>query len=109
MRKRIWSFALVFLIIGIVFLFIDLNREEWYTIIEKETDTFILIESNKWLNPSYKRANLNIEGAVIVSKSSGELSYYKLETGDKIMVDFSPVVLFSDPPVTGAWKVTLLD
>ncbi|UTR08985.1 hypothetical protein MM300_13705 [Evansella sp. LMS18] len=109
MRKRLWSAALVFLIIGFVFLFIDLNKEESFTIIEKEANTLLSIESNKWLFPSYKRANLNIGGAIIVSKTGGEISYHELETGDRIMVDFRPVVLFSDPPVTGAWKITLLD
>ncbi len=99
----------IILVTGILFVFVDLLKEETFTIIEKDTDTFVWIESNKLLNPTYKRASLGLENARIINSNGEEIDYRELVIGDKIKADFKPMVALSDPPGLGAWEVKLLN
>lgn len=99
----------VILVSGILFVFVDLLKEETFTIIEKDTDTFIWIESNKLLNPTYKRASLGLENARIINANGEEIDYRELVIGDKIKADFKPIVALRDPPGLGTWEVKLLN
>ena len=110
MKKYLFHSILALLIvIGLIFIFVELNKEETFTIVGKEVETSVWIESNKLLNPSYKRATLGLKNVQIVNASGDEIDFSELEIGDKIKADFRPLALLSDPPVLSAWKVTLLD
>lgn len=102
-------FLVIILVSGILFVFVDLLKEETFTIIEKDIDTFIWIESNKLLNPTYKRASLSLENARITNADGEEIDYRELVTGNKIKADFKPIVLFRDPPGLAAREVKLLN
>lgn len=94
---------------GILFIFVDLLKEETFTIIEKGTDTFIWIESNKVFNPTYKRASLDLEDARIINADGEEIDYRELVIGGKIKAAFQPVVARRDPPGLEAMEVKLMD
>ncbi|WP_251515267.1 hypothetical protein [Oceanobacillus luteolus] len=94
---------------GILFIFADLLKEETFTIIEKDTDTFIWIESNKVFNPSYKRALLDIENARIINANGEEIDYRELLIGERIKAEFQPIAALRDPPGLVAREVKLLN
>lgn len=98
----------IILVSGILFVFVDLLKEETFTIIEKDTDTLIWIKSNKLFNPTYKRASLGLENARIINTNDEEIDYRELVIGNKIKADFNSTVLLSDPPVLTASKILLL-
>ncbi|MHA6250464.1 hypothetical protein [Oceanobacillus sp. CAU 1775] len=106
------KFAKIFLIIilsaGVLFILVELLKEETFTITEKDTDTFIWIESNKLLNSTYKRASLNLEDAVITNADGEEIDYRELVIGSEITAVFKPIILFTDPPGLSAREVKLL-
>ncbi|WP_227940457.1 hypothetical protein [Alkalihalobacillus deserti] len=103
------SILALLIVIGLLFIFVELNKEEIFTIVGNEIETSVWIESNKLLNPSYKRATLSLMYVQIVNTSGDEIDFSELEIGDKIKADFKPLAFLSDPPGLSAWKVTLLD
>lgn len=110
MKKKVTKHLLaIILVLGILFVFVDLIKEETFTIIEKDTDTFIWIESNKLLNPTYKRASLDLENARIINANGVQIDYRDLVLGNKIKADFKSTVLYRDPPGLEAWEVKLLN
>ncbi|WP_078554400.1 hypothetical protein [Bacillus alkalicellulosilyticus] len=110
MKNYFFRYILTILIvIGLIFIFVELNKGETFTIVGKEVETSVWIESNKLLNPSYKRATLDLKNVHIVNTSGNEIDSSELVIGDKIKVDFEPIALLSDPPVLSTGKVILLD
>lgn len=99
----------IILVSGILFVFVDLLKEETFTIIEKDTDTLIWIKSNKLFNPTYKRASLGLENARIINANGEEIDYRELVIGKKIKAEFKSIVALRDPPSLGAWEVILLN
>jgi len=99
----------IILVTGILFVFVDLLKEVSFTITEKDTDTFVWIESNKLLNPTYKRASLSLENVRIINANGDEIDYRELVIGDKIKADFRPIVALRYPLGLGAWEVKLLN
>jgi hypothetical protein len=108
-KKFLIPLLATLIVLGILVIVVGIVTEETFTITEKDTDTFIWIESNKRLNPTYKRASLNIKNTRIMNANGEEIDYQALAVGDKIKVDFKPITLFSDPPIVGAWEVTRLN
>ncbi|WP_078430502.1 hypothetical protein [Alkalihalobacterium alkalinitrilicum] len=89
MKKYLFRSILVLLIvIGLLFIFIELNKDETFTIVQKEAEIGVLIESNKLLNPSYKRAILGLKNVQIVKATGDEIDFSELEIGDNIKVDW---------------------
>lgn len=110
MKKYLFISILVLLIvITLIFIFIELNKDETFTIVQKEAEIGVLIESNKLLNPSYKRATIDLKDVHIVNASGNEIDFSKLEVGNEIKAEFKAIEGLSDPPVLSAWKVVLLD
>lgn len=110
MKKKVMKHLLaIILVLGILFVFVDLIKEETFTIIEKDTDTFIWIESNKLLNPTYKRASLELENARIINANGEQIDYRDLVLGNKIKAEFKSTLLHRDPPGLEAWEVKLLN
>lgn len=110
MKKYLFISILVLLIvIGLIFIFVELNKDETFTIVQKEAKIGVLIQSNKLLNPSYKRATLGLKDVHIVNASGNEIDFSKLEVGDEIKAEFRVIAGLSDPPVLSARKVILLD
>lgn len=110
MKKYLFRFILILLVvIAILLIFVELNKEETFTIVEIEAETSVFIKSNKLLNPSYKRATIDLQEVQIVNESGDEITIAELKIGDKINADFKPLALLSDPPSLGVRKVTLLD
>lgn len=110
MKKRLMKLLVGMLsAAGILLIIADLMKEETFTIVEKDTDTFVWIESNKLLRPTYKRASLSLEKTRILNASGKEIDSSQLVTGDKITADFKPTVTFSNPPGLGAWEVRLVN
>jgi hypothetical protein len=110
MKKNLFISVLVLLIvIALIFIFIELNKDEIFTIVQKEAEIGALIESNKLLNPSYKRATIGLKDVHIVSESGNEIDVSKLEIGNEIKADFKAIEGLSDPPTLSAQKITLLD
>ncbi|MCT8140295.1 hypothetical protein H1D32_22905 [Anaerobacillus sp. CMMVII] len=109
MKKYLFRSIFVLLIVlGIFFLFIELTKEEIFTIVRKESETSVWIESNKLINPSYKRATLGLKYVDIVNEFGEVIDYRELGIGDKIKADLKPLAFLSDPPGLSAWKITLL-
>lgn len=105
MKKRLFKIVLMSLIvICFIFILFDLNKEEKYKISYKFSDD-VLIESNKIIKPTFKRANLGLNQATIINNLGDEIKFIDLEVGDKLRVDFRPGVLLSDPPGVSAYKV----
>lgn len=105
-------FKLFFTVVSlsiISFVLIDIFKEETFTIVEKDTDSFISIESNKILNPSFKRAFLNLKNAIILNKDGEVIDDRQLVIGNKFKAVFKPTVLFSDPPILEAREVELVN
>jgi len=108
-KKLVKPLLAIILITGILFVFVDLLKEETFKIIEKDTDTYVWIESNKLLNPTYKRATLSLENAKILNVNGDEIDFRELVIGDKVKADFRPIVAHRNPPGLGAWEVKLLN
>lgn len=106
MKKYLFLGSLI--VLAFIFIFIELQKDETFRIVENDKDTFILIESHKRLNPSYKRALLNIEDIQIVNASGDDIDIGELKIGATIKAEFDSLALFSDPPVLSASKVVLL-
>jgi|SRR5690625_3482044 len=110
MKKYLFNSILVLLIvIALIFIFIELNKDETFTIVQKEAEIGVLIESNKLLNPSYKRATIGLKDVHIVNASGNEIDSSKLKVGNEIKAEFKAIEGLSDPPVLSARKVVLLD
>ncbi|MFN7253498.1 MAG: hypothetical protein ACK4M9_22395 [Anaerobacillus sp.] len=103
------SIFTLLIVIGFLFIFVELTKEEIFTIVAKEVETSVWIESNKLINPSYKRATLGLIDVDIVSVYGEELDFSELKIGDKIKADLKPLAFLSDPPGLSAWKITLLN
>jgi len=108
-KYLIISILALLIVIALIFIFFELNKDETFTIIQKESEIAILIESNKLLNPSYKRATLGIKDVRIVNESDNEINFNELEAGNKIKAEFKVIEGLSDPPVLSARKIVLLD
>lgn len=110
MKSFVFRSIFILLIgLGITFIFFELTKEETFTIVAKEVETSVWIESNKLINPSYKRATLGLQYVDIVNVSGEELHFSELAIGDKIKADLKPLAFLSDPPGLSAWKITLLN
>ncbi|MDE5414278.1 hypothetical protein [Alkalihalobacterium chitinilyticum] len=103
------SILVLLMVIGLILIFIELNKDETFTVVQKEAEIGVLIESNKLLNPSYKRATLGLKDVLIVNASGNEIDISKLEVGDEIKAEFRAIAGLSDPPVLSATRVVLLD
>lgn len=111
LSKRYLFISILVLVIAmaLIFIFIELNKDETFTIVQKETEIGVLIESNKILNPSYKRATIGLKDVHIVNESGNEIDFNKLKVGNEIKAEFKAIEGLSDPPVLSAQKVVLLD
>src|SRR5690625_1728700 len=110
MKKYLFISILVLLVaIALIFTFIELDKDEIFTIIQKESEIGALIESNKLLNPSYKRATIGLKDVHIENTSGNEIDFRKLEVGNVIKAEFKAIKGLSDPPVLSAQKIVLLD
>ena len=122
LSKRYLFISILVLVIAmaLIFIFIELNKDETFTIVQKETEIGVLSESNKILNPSYKRATIGLKDVHIVNESGNEIDFNKLKVGNEIdfnklkvgneiKAEFKAIEGLSDPPVLRAQKVVLLD
>ncbi len=104
--KKIVTLLLILVSIFIVY---EVTKEETFTIVGKEVETSVRIESNKLLNPTYKRATLGLMYVDIVNVDGENIDASEIKVGAKIKAELKPLALLSNPPGLSAWKITLLD
>jgi hypothetical protein len=94
------------------FLLYEFIKPEYYYVREVnplDEGEFLHLESNKLIFHEYEKIYLNTKDAEIIDTEGNNINKHEFKETQKLKVNFKPPVGFSKPPISGAFKITIIE